>query len=44
MSDSRHLRSRDVHIMNKPPTVEFGPETTSMLWNIKHTGIETSTT
>ena len=37
MSDSRHLLSRDVHIMIKLLKAEYRPETTSTL------GIETST-
>ena len=44
MFDSRHLKSRDVHITIKLLNVKYGPETTSTLRNNKHIGIETSTT
>ena len=44
MFDSRHLKTRDMQITIKPLKVKYGPETTSMLRNNKHAGIETSIT
>ena len=44
MSDSRHLKRRNVQTTIKLVKVNYGPETTSMLRNNKHIGIETSTT
>ena len=43
MADSRHLKSRDMHIMIKPLKVKYGWKITSMFRDSKHIGIETST-
>ena len=44
MSDSRHLKRRYMQIMIKLLKIKYGLQTTSMLRNNKHIGIETKTT